>query len=52
MEVSEFAMSQAILDNKSNRPQAEMEIAPKQKALAENLDTRFDFIVCGAGASD
>ena len=44
-------MSQAILDNNSNRPQAEMAIAPKQRALAENLDTHFDFIVCGAGAS-
>ena len=44
-------MSQAILDNNSNRPQAEMAIAPRQKALAENLDRRFDFIVCGAGAS-
>ena len=44
-------MSQAMLDNNSNRPQAEMAIAPRQKALAENLDRRFDFIVCGAGAS-
>ena len=44
-------MSPAILDNNSNRPQAEMAIAPKQRALAENLDTHFDFIVCGAGLS-
>jgi choline dehydrogenase len=43
-------MSQAMLDN-SNRSQAEMAIAPRQKALAENLDRRFDFIVCGAGTS-
>src|SRR6516162_7874711 len=48
--VREFAMSQAMLDN-SNRSQAEMAIAPRQKALAENLDRRFDFIVCGAGTS-
>jgi choline dehydrogenase len=44
-------MSDATLDNNSNRPQAEMAIAPNQKALAENLDRHFDFIVCGAGAS-
>jgi len=44
-------MSQAMLDNNSNRPQAEMAIAPRHKALANNLDRRFDFIVCGAGAS-
>jgi len=44
-------MSQAILDNNSKRPHAEMAIAPKQKALAENFDRHFDFIVCGAGAS-
>ena len=44
-------MSQAMLDNNSVRPQAELAIAPKQKTLAENLDRRFDFIVCGAGAS-
>src|SRR5262249_439912 len=44
-------MSQPILDNNSNRPHAEMAIAPKQKALAEKLDRHFDFIVCGAGAS-
>jgi len=44
-------MSQAILDKNSKRPHAEMAIAPKQKALAENLDRHFDFIVCGAGAS-
>ena len=44
-------MSQAILDNDGNRPQAELAIAPRQKAFAENLDRRFDFIVCGAGAS-
>ena len=43
-------MSQAMLDN-SNRSQAEMAIAPRQKALAEDLDRRFDFIVCGAGTS-
>jgi choline dehydrogenase len=40
-----------FLDNNSNRPQAEMATAPKQKARAENLDRHFDFIVCGAGAS-
>ena len=44
-------MSGSTLDNNSNRPQAKLAIAPKQKALAENLDRHFDFIVCGAGAS-
>ena len=44
-------MSGSTLDNNSNRPQAELGTAPKQKAHAENLDRHFDFIVCGAGAS-
>lgn len=42
-------MSRAILD--SNRPQAEIAMAPKRRALAETLDRHFDFIVCGAGTS-
>ena len=44
-------MSETVLDRDMNRSRAEMAIAPRQKALAENLDRRFDFIVCGAGTS-
>jgi choline dehydrogenase len=49
--VLEFTMSETVLDSDTNRPRTETSAAARRKALAENLDRRFDFIVCGAGTS-
>jgi choline dehydrogenase len=49
--VLEFTMSETILGRDTNRSRTETSAAAKQKARAETIDRRFDFIVCGAGTS-
>jgi choline dehydrogenase len=44
-------MNQEHSDNHRNQPELAMRIASNQERLAEALGARFDFIVCGAGAS-